>query len=167
MQIARWGSAVALLLFCLLSSGCCGLASFRPQGQWLEDTGVQQTIEAGRIFGGHTYFYLGSITAPDSFIAIDNRWQLRTRVWAQVEMTPQRLDGWLQWYRTEHYGVCEYRGGRILAPDGRQVGYWYSQNPINTIYMPEPGVIEIYKPHTSSGQVCGEPGVDGLLPGRD
>lgn len=157
-----WRGVVVVLSACLLTvGGCVGLDPSRPQGQWLEDEEVRQFIEDGRLFPDHTYYYLGSMTAPDSFIAIDNRLQLRTRVWAQVEMTPQQLAGWLQWYRSEHYGICAYQGGRILAPDGSQVGYWYSQNPINIIFMPEPGVIEVYKPHTVSGRVCGEPDDDG------
>ncbi len=141
----------------LLLTGCAGTQSSVPEGTWLEDEGIQKTIESGTVFSGHRYYYLGSITAPDSFIAIDNRWQLHSRVWADVAMTQERLAGWLQWYSHEDYGSCSYRAGRILAPDGSQIGYWYSQNPINTIYMPRPGVVEVYKPHDVGGTVCGEP----------
>ena len=162
-----WLFAVTVIAVGLCLSGCAGLDASRPQGQWMEDEGVQRQIETGTLFPSHSYYYLGSITAPDTFIAIDNQWQLRSRVWAEVKMTPQRLAGWLQWYRSEHDGGCEYRGGRILAPDGGQVGYWYSQNRFNIIYMPEPGVIEVYKPHAGAGRVCGEPGVDGYFPGWD
>ncbi len=166
-QGCRWLLVATMAAIGLLASGCAGFNPSRPQGQWLEDEEIQQLTATGTIFPDHSYYYLGSITAPDSFIAIDNHWQLRTRVWAGVEMTPQRLAGWLQWYRSEHDSGCEYRGGRILAPDGRQVGYWYSQNRFNTIYMPETGVIEVYKPHNGAGRVCGEPGFDGFFPGRD
>ena len=155
------------LLFCLLMAGCASTGPAKPKGQWLEEEGVQATIERGTVFPHHTYYYLGSITAPDTFIAIDNRWQLHSRVWAEVAMSPVRLAGWLQWYRSENYGACDYRGGRILASDGSQVGYWYSRNPYNTIYVSEPGVIEIYKPHNVAGQVCGEPRDDGLMFGSD
>jgi len=145
-----------IIVLCLLIAGCSMYSDQQPTGQWLEDEEIQKVIEKGTLFPNHTYYYLGSISAPDSFIAIDNRWQLRTRVWAEVAMTPQRLNDWLQRLRSEEYGVCEYRAGRILAPDGRPVGYWYSQNPLNTIYMPANGVIEVYKPHDVGGVVCGE-----------
>lgn len=151
----------------LLLAGCGAIEPQRPQGLWLEDAGVRQRIAQGEIFAGHLYYYLGSITAPDAFIAIDQRWQLRSRLWAEVEIGPERLAGWLQWYRTEHLGFCDYKGGRILAPDGSQVGYWYAQNPYNTIYSPQPGVIEIYKPHAGGGRVCGEPGHNGFFFGGD
>jgi len=153
MNIVNAGSALVL---CLMITGCSGIADQQPKGQWVEDAGIQQVIETGTVFPNHTYYYLGSINGPDSFIAIDNRWRLRTRVWAEVAMNPKRLAGWLQWLSHEDRGACEYRAGRILAPNGSQVGYWYSQNPINLIYMPEPGVIEVYKPHDVGGAVCGE-----------
>lgn len=165
-----WCRAVALLLLgCggLLMTGCGALDIQRPQGQWQQDEAVRQRIASGEVFAGHRYYYLGSITAPDAFIAIDQRWQLRSRVWAEVSVSEQRLAGWLQWYRTEHLGFCDYKGGRIFAPDGSQVGYWYAQNPYNLIYSPQPGVLEIYKPHAGGGRVCGEPGFDGFLPGQD
>ncbi|MBM9614992.1 hypothetical protein JWJ90_11925 [Desulfobulbus rhabdoformis] len=117
---------------------------------------MQQSIENGAIFPRHTYYYLGSIVAPDSFIAVDNRFQLRSRVWSKVAMSPERLAGWLQWYSQEMYGSCDYRAGRIYAPDGTPVGYWYSQNELNNVYMPQPGVIEVYRPHTVGQMVCGE-----------
>lgn len=164
MRIIGWWLGVVI---CLMTAGCAGDKSSPPEGQWLEEEAIQKTIEAGTLFPDHTYYYLGSITAPDSFIAIDNHWQLRTRVWAEVAMSPKRLAGWLQWYRNEHYGACDYRGGRILAPDGSLVGYWYSQNPINKVYMPEPGVIEVYKPHSVGGQVCGESNFNSPFPGGD
>lgn len=169
-RLMHWFRSVLLLLVgCsgYLLAGCVAIDPQRPQGQWIEDTEVSQRIANGEIFAGHLYYYLGSITAPDAFIAIDQRWQLRSRVWAEVAISEQRLAGWLQWYRTEHLGFCDYKGGLILAPDGSHVGYWYGQNPYNTIYAPEPGVIEVYKPHAGGGRVCGESSSHGFLPGRD
>jgi hypothetical protein len=116
--------AGAIMMAALLLAGCVNLVSDLPQGQWLEEEQVQALVEDGIVFPDHRYYYLGSITAPDSFIAIHKEWRLRTRVWAEVEMTPQRLAGWLQWYRTEQYGICEYRGGRILAPIPRIDSIW-------------------------------------------
>lgn len=164
LVMCRLGRGVVLFAAILLMTSCGAIEpQRRPQGAWLEDTEVRQRIAQGEIFAGHLYYYLGSITAPDAFIAIDQHWQLQSRLWADVAISEQRLNGWLQWYRTEHLGFCDYKGGRILAPDGSQVGYWYAQNPYNTIYVPEPGVIEIYRPHAGGGRVCGEPNPGGFF----
>ncbi len=146
---------VHLLLLTLGLSVLAGCTSSVPSGKWEVVPGVQQDFEAGRILPDHTYYYLGSSAAPDSVIAISHQFTLRTRVWAQVDLNAEVLGGWLNWYRTEKFNPCEYYGGVILAPDGQQAGVWYSQNIINTIRMPEPGVLEVFQPHTPSGPTCG------------
>lgn len=154
-------SRLVLVLFAtVVLNGC---AASQPGGKWEIEPEVQLLFESGTVLPDHTYYYLGSYTAPDSIIAISNQFTLRTRVWAQVDLTGDMLNGWLQWYRTEHYGPgCEYRGGVILTPDGRQAGLWYSRNIINIIRMPEPGVLEVYQPHSISGRTCGQENDDGL-----
>lgn len=142
-----------LLAAMMLLAGC---AAQGPTGTWEIDPGVEQLFKAGQLLPDHTYYYLGSITAPESIIAISNQYTLRSRVWAEIEMTEQRLNGWLQWYSTEHYGACDYHGGVILTPDGHQAGVWYSQNIFNVIRMPEPGVLEVYQPYSFLGRRCGE-----------
>ncbi len=164
------GLLLTMLFFCsclVLFVGCAQQSATVPKGQWLEQQDVLKTIENGELFSGHNYYYLGSITAPDSFIALDDRFQLRSRAWAQVTMTSKRMAGWLQAYSQEMYGSCSYRAGYIYAPDGTLVGYWYSQNELNSVYMPEPGVLEICQPHTVGGMVCGEERDDGLFMGRE
>jgi len=158
MRSALFVHLMPVLLGLAILAGC---AAGPPGGKWEIDPAAQQVFESGTVLPDHAYYYLGSFTAPDSIIAINKQFALRTRVWAQVDLTGQMLNGWLQWYRTEHYGPgCEYRGGVILTPDGRQAGFWYSQNIINIIRMPEAGVIEVYQPHSIAGGTCGKPGND-------
>lgn len=151
----RWLRLFISAGFLFLLSACAtGDSGYR--GQWVEDGSVLHEIESGKIFPGFTYYYVGSVIAPDNFIAIAGGWHLRTRVWNKIMMTPERLNGWLQWYKQEH-NVCEYRAGRILAPDGQLVGYWYSQNFWNIIEQPAAGVIEVYQPFSGGGADCAEP----------
>ena len=141
------------LLLALLLGGCTAGV---PGGAWVTDPQVRQLFESGTLLANHTYYYLGSFGAPDSIIAIDNRFTLRSRVWARVDVDRRLLNGWQQWYRTEHFRAgCEFRGGLILTPDGRRAGVWYSQNIINTVRLPEPGVIEVFQPHSPTGDTCG------------
>lgn len=153
-----------VILLAVIMAGC---APSQPAGQWEIDSGVQQLVESGTVLPEHRYYYIGSITAPDSIIAISNRYTLRTRVWADIDLDEARLNGWLQWWRTEHYGPgCEYRGGLILTPDGQQAGIWYSRNIINIVQMPEPGVLEVFQPRTVTGGTCGRDSDGGPLGGR-
>lgn len=153
---------VPFVLVFLVALSLAGCAAGPPGGKWEIEPEVLQLFESGTVLPDHTYYYLGSITAPDSVIAIDHRFTLRTRVWAQIDLTEHMLNGWLQWHRTEHYGAgCEYRGGVILTPDGQRAGFWYSRNIINIVRMPEPGVIEVYQPRSIAGGTCGNPNDDG------
>ena len=164
------GPLLYILFFCscvALLASCAQHKANVPKGQWVEQEDVLEIIESGVLFSGYNYYYLGSITAPNSFIALDDRFQLRSRAWAQVTMTSKRMAGWLQAYAQEMSGSCSYRAGHIFTPDGTLVGYWYSQNELNNVYMPEPGVLEIYQPHTVGGMVCGEEREEGLFMGRE
>ena len=152
-----------VLLTVVFLAGC---AASPPAGRWEIDPVAQQVFESGTILPDHAYYYLGSYVAPDSIIAIHHRFTLRTRVWARVDLDQDMLDGWLQWYRSELQPPgCEYQGGVILAPDGSRAGFWYSQNVINLIYQPEPGVIEVYQPRAISYGTCGRDR-DGGFSGR-
>ena len=159
---ASWSGWLLLVWLFRLLAGCA-THDGQARGQWLEDETVLREIEAGKIFSGYTYYYLGSVTVPKTFIAIENHWHLRTQVWAKITMTPKLLAGWLQRYRQDQ-NVCGYRAGRILAPGGQLVGYWYSQNFWNIIEEPEPHVIIVYQPFVGGGMDCGEPTKDLFFP---
>lgn len=134
-------------------TGCVGTV---PAGKWQVDEEVRQAFVSGVILPEHSYYYLGSVTAPDSIIAIDNHFTLRTKVWAQADFSREMFDAWLNWYRTEKFTACPYYGGVILTPDGKRAGVWYSPNIFNIIQMPEPGVIVVFQPYSYAGKRCGE-----------
>ncbi|WP_309412431.1 hypothetical protein [Desulfobulbus sp.] len=145
------------LVFAIVAVVLAGCADRQPAGQWAMDSGVQAMFESGTVLPDHAYYYIGSSGAPDSIIAIDRRFTLRTRVWAEIDLTASKLNEWLQWFRTDHYPPdCEFRGGVILTSDGQRAGFWYSRNIVNLVLLPEPGVIEVYQPHSPSGRTCGQ-----------
>ena len=146
-----------LLVLCLLTLfGVTGCAPTGPTGAWESDRRVGQLFESGRVLPDHTYYYLGSISAPDSIIAVDNRYVLRSKVWARIEISEQILRDWLAWLPIAHSRNCVFRGGVILTPDGRQAGIWYSPHLLNVIQMPEPEVLVIFQPRSAGLSGCEE-----------
>lgn len=138
----------------LLLSGCMARV---PAGSWQVEPEIKKIFEAGTLLPDHSYYYLGPLAAPDAVIAISNRFTLRTQVWARVDISIDLINGWLNWYRTDNFGwACPFTGGLILTPDGQRAGIWYSADTINTIFMPEPGVLVIYQPQSLSGRRCSE-----------
>ncbi len=142
----------ACLLLLVLLAGC---GASRPTGRWVTSSDVLQTFRSGTILPHHTYYYTGSPVEPDAVIAIDNSFQLRTKVWSRVDITQKLLDRWMFWAATDMSVLCPYKAGIILAPDGRQVGVWFSKFAFNTIRSPEPGVIEVYLPFAPDNTSCG------------
>jgi hypothetical protein len=148
--------ALSLFLLSCALLFITGCTAKMPTGAWKVDREAQQTFETATVLPDHTYYYLGSSGAPTSVIAISNEFHLRTKVWAQIEISEKILRGWRQWHAARGTSSCSYYGGVIRTPDGRQAGVWYSQNVINTVRMPEPGVLEIFQPVSTSGRECGE-----------
>ena len=142
---------LACSLFLLLFGCAAGL----PSGQWSVDDHVRQAFEAGYIFPGHTYFYLGSATAPEAIIAVNNRYMLQSRFWERIDISQEQLDRWRQFYRTDNSRPCDFWGGVILAPDGQPAGFWYAQDLYTVVEMPEPGVLRIHQPTSPWGGKCG------------
>jgi len=149
--------ASRLIFLGAIAALLAGCADKAPTGHWTIAPEGYALFESGTVLPDHAYYYIGSSTMPDSVIAVDPRFTLRTRVWAEADMTESKLNGWLHMFGTEHYPpACTYRGGVILTPDGQRAGYWYSRNIYNIIRYPEAGVIEVYQPHSGAGRVCGQ-----------
>jgi hypothetical protein len=144
---------VLLLLFgcILLLTGCTTKV---PTGNWQVHRDVQKIFETATVLPDHTYYYLGSSGAPESVIAISNEYTLRTKVWARAEITEKMLRGWRQWHTIMDNSSCRYYGGVIFTPDGRSAGVWYSPYIINTVRMPEPGVLVIFQPVSPFNRTC-------------
>ena len=133
----------------------CGCAAGLPSGSWDVDDRVRQAFEAGHLFPDHTYYYLGSATAPDAIIAVDNRYTLQSRVWERVDISQEQLGRWMQFYRTDNSRPCDFWGGVIRTPDGQPAGFWYAQDLYNVVTMPAPGVLIIHQPTSPWGGKCG------------
>lgn len=135
-----------------------GSAANVPMGSWNADTTTKQSIESGKLLPNHTYYYSGSMSSPDCFIAIDNQYTLRkSPVWAKAEeMSEKVLKGWLQSFKTQGMESSSIGGGVILTPDGKKAGVFYSHYPVNIVQMPEPGILEIFQPHPVGGQKAGQ-----------
>ncbi len=95
----------------------------------------------------HTYYYRGSPVEPDAIIAIDNKFSMMSKVWSKVEISQKTVDDWAFWFDTyTGWWNCPYRGVRLFAPDGRQVGVGYSKWTFSVIKMTGQNDIVVYPP---------------------
>ncbi len=146
-----------LRLLCLLCaiflSGCVagGGSASRALQHNLE---VENLFRAGTFLPDHTYFIQGTYPEPEAIIALENSFQLQSRLWAKVEWTQKEMDTAVFWMQNSEMGFCSTDGGYIVAPDGKRIGGWYSQRDISVVKQPGPDVVVIYPFDFISGSPC-------------
>jgi len=110
-------------MFSMLS-GCTGA---------LKSTGVITSHEATAIWHSYEilpnyqYYYAGPDTRPFYIIGLDDRYTLKSKLWKPVDLTPEMLKDWFNYYRPRvgGYSLLPY-GAFINGSDGERIGLWYS-----------------------------------------
>jgi hypothetical protein len=143
---------VILLCLLMLQEGCISLSA--SSGGLQKRMEIEQLFESGTLLPDHTYYIDGSEVEPDAIIAISNTFQLQTNFWSQRDLTVKELKSAVFWMQTAEVGFCEAEGGVLIAPDGQQIGAWYSQKDIGTVRQPSPGVVEVFPFMYSPGSPC-------------
>lgn len=143
---------IAFLIVLISMGGCVAISS--PSG-WLQvSLEVEYLFEAGTLLSDHTYYTEGSEIEPDAIIAISNDYHLQTQIWTKREWTAQNLEKAVYWMQSEELGFCSNDGGVLIAPDGKQVGIWYSKKGITTIRESSPGIVEVFPFRYRTGSSC-------------
>ena len=115
---------VAILSLLVLSWGCAAISA--PSGGLQKRMQVEQLFESGTLLPDHTYYIYGSEVEPDAIIAISNEFHLQTKLWSQRDWTAEEFKKAIFWMQSEETGFCEAEGGVLIAPDGQEIGAWYS-----------------------------------------
>lgn len=138
-----------LCLFCSLLLGAC-VAGVGVSNS-LE---VEEIFQQGSLLSDHTYYMQGIFPEPEAIIAVNNSFQLHSRLWEKVAWTKKELTTAVFWMQNSETGFCSTDGGYLVAPDGQRIGIWYSQRDISLVKQPAPGVVEIYPFEFHPGSPC-------------
>jgi len=114
-----WGLLMAVASFL---SGCAATAKNPGVTTSREATAVWHSYE---ILPNHHYYYSGPDARPFYIIAIDDRYRLQSGLWKPVELTPARLEHWINIPPRVGYDPHPY-GAYITGPNGKRLGLWYS-----------------------------------------
>ncbi len=99
----------------------------------LKSSGVITSHEATalwhsyEVLPNYNYYYAGPDTRPFYIIGLDDRYKLKSKLWKAVDLTPEMLKDWFNYYRPRvgGYSPLPY-GAFINGPDGERIGLWYS-----------------------------------------
>lgn len=133
----------ATLLVSLMVTAC---AIPPNQGRLARSFEVAQLVEAGTVLPDHTYYYTGPEAEPDAIIAINNRYELKSKYWIRVENAKEKLADWNYFIDNSTRFAHAYEGARIMTPDGQEAGIWYSRDDHTVVRFPDDSSIIVYKP---------------------
>lgn len=124
--------------------GGCTLSP--DQGKMVRTLEVDRLIESATVLPGHTYFFAGPEAEPDAIIAIESSFTLQSKYWIRVEEVAGQLKMWNRLLENDTRIVYGYEGFKILTPEGKQAGIWYSKFDYSVVRFPDPSSLILYAP---------------------
>lgn len=114
---------LATLLDWAMVSGACAL----PQVTFQRDAKVHAAFEAATVLPEYDYYYSGPEAQPLAIIGIRRDLRFAPGFWQPLALTEKELRDWLWVIRNDTRPPRDrYHGARILAPDGGEIGVWFS-----------------------------------------
>jgi hypothetical protein len=87
---------------------------------------VNNLFESYQVLDNYNYYYSGPDNRPNAILGIHKDYTLRSNLWKPVDLTPDQLRLWIR-MMTDHRGTTlRTYGARVIAPDGNDIGMWYS-----------------------------------------
>ena len=121
-------SGVLIALMLTLNGGVAASAGKKSR------TGVVTSREATDIWHSYeirpdyNYYFTGPTSQPDFIIGIDKKYRLTSKLWYPVDLKPEMLQNWFNWYQPRVGYSQDPYGAFIVGPNGERVGLWYSMN---------------------------------------
>ena len=106
-------------------TGCATTAGKKSSGitPSREATEIWHSYE---ILPNYRYYTSGPDTQPNYLIGIDDRYKLMTEFWKPVDLTPEILKNWFNYFRPR-VGYSQDRFGAFITDSkGERIGLWYS-----------------------------------------
>ncbi len=134
----RFGARL-LLIGCVIILAGCSMASY---GRFKQSGEVEKIFKSGRVLMDHEYYYSGSITRPDAVMGIQKGYALEDEYWSKADEIQKYLKFWVEQMSRDWL----VKGYGILAPDGKQLGIYFSRWNNGPIIMQENNRVEVYLP---------------------
>ncbi len=115
-----------------------------------EDTAVEKMVTQNRLPAGHHYYYTGRSNLPYAVIAIDTKYSLNSRFWNKIASTDQIIP------KIKHLmpiSGTDVTYGKILGPDGEQIGLWFSEYPRTIIQLESNNQLKVFSPYQPGKRV--------------
>ena len=120
----RFCAALGVLIASTILSGC-----FQNYGRLRHNDEATRAFQTYQVKPDYKYYYYGRTNMPYAVVGIDREYQMRSRVWREVDQDTEQFKEMVFWvwddYRY-HNQRNFTKGADILDPDGKKIGIWYS-----------------------------------------
>lgn len=145
-------------IFLLLFMSSCTIGTNTNRGTIREHHDVTRIFRSYQVVPDYNYFYYGVYLEPDTIMGIDKTYEIQTKLWNQVDLTPEQLETWVITldrirgdtnFARRYMG--RYQGAYVLDPAGKIVGIWYSKLDWGVFEFPQAKVIIPFAPSLRPG----------------
>ncbi|MEW6594273.1 MAG: hypothetical protein AB1413_05315 [Thermodesulfobacteriota bacterium] len=113
----------AMLLLLTMAFSACSL----PQVTFQRDAKVHAAFEAATVLPGYDYYSSGPEAQPLAIVGIRRGLHFEQGFWKPIALNEKELRDWLWMIGNDTRDPRDrYYGSRILAPDGDEIGIWFS-----------------------------------------
>jgi len=99
---------------------------FRSFGRFEPSRKITEAFEKARVMPEIAYFYSGRGTCPRAVLGLHRDYTLDSRHWKPVDLTAERLDGWVARMQSEDPVGKRPSGYAILTPERELAGVWFA-----------------------------------------
>lgn len=143
---ARFFLALALVMLAIAAPACMA-----QQVIFQRDAGVNAAFEAAVVLPEYNYYYSGPEAQPLAIVGIRREYRFEQGFWKPVALSEGQLKEWVWMIDTATRSTrINYYGSKILAPDGTEIGIWYSFLDRVVAEVAPDGRVILYTPDNTS-----------------
>ncbi|MFC1798345.1 hypothetical protein ACFLZL_00870 [Thermodesulfobacteriota bacterium] len=117
-------------------------------GKFKISTEVDKIFKSGQVLSDHNYYFTGSNVRPTAVMGINKNYTLDDKFWDKANDIQKNLKFWVEWINSK----LEASGYYILAPDGKQIGIYYSNRDTGFVRIGENNQVIIALPDKGAGK---------------
>jgi hypothetical protein len=157
-KIMKKTAIVSVLVLVVIQStliGCAATATRKSSGV-SSSQAATDIWHSYQVLPNYKYYYSGSDSRPNYIIGIDDRYHLTSKLWKPVDLTPEKLNNWINYGRPRVGYSPSLYGADITDSKGQRIGLWYSVRDwrlLGTASVGENNQVSVTRPAVATGRM--------------
>ena len=147
---------VSVLLLVVIQLTLIGCATVPERASGIRSSQAATDIwHSYQILPNYKYYYAGGDAQPSYIIGIDDRYHLSSKLWKPVDLTPEKLENWINYIRPRVGYSPRLYGADITDKDDQRIGLWYSVRDwrlLGTASVNDKNQVSVTRPSVATGR---------------